>query len=167
MDKCHYCSSYTTNSKENYYEHTMYGVVKSHLIKGMGYTYIEKKVKIPRCESCCKKHNKQFSMIELPIFIITFLVWVWVFTYKVGSDGFKFITLIPSFVVALILTFIFSSIVRFFMSFSEKSGKLEDDIRSCKEVRELTALGWKINKPPKGEYITDKDLLKDSPYKKT
>lgn len=166
MDKCHYCGSYTTNSKENYYEHTMYGVVKSHLIRGMGYTYIEKKIKIPRCESCSKKHGNQFMMVELPIFIVTFLIWIWVFTYKVGDKGFKLITLIPSFVAALIITAVLAGIIRFFMSFSEKSGKQESDIKSYKDVRELMALGWKTSKPAKSEYITDKDLLKDSPYRK-
>ncbi|WP_445718157.1 hypothetical protein [Flavobacterium sp.] len=166
MDKCHYCGSYTTNSKDNYYEHTMYGVVKSHLIRGMGYTYIEKKIKIPRCESCCNKHTNQFSMIEIPIFIISFIIWIWVFTYKVGKDGFKFISLIPSIGISIVITAILSSVIRFFISSSEKSGKQESDIKRYKEVRELTAFGWKINKPAKSEYITDKDLLKDSPYRK-
>ena len=166
MDKCHYCGSYTTNTKDNYYEHTMYGVVKSHLIRGMGYTYIEKKIKIPRCESCCNKHTNQFSIIEIPILIISTLIWIWVFTYKVGNDGFKFITLIPSIGISIVITVMLSSVIRFFISSSEKGIKLEEDIKTYKEVRELRGLGWKINKPSKGEYISDNDLLRDSPYRK-
>ena len=161
MDKCHYCGSYTTNSKNNYYTHTMYGVIRSHLIRGMGYTYIEKKVEIPRCETCSKKHGNQFLMIELPLFTVGFTIFIWVFTYKVSNGDFSLITVIPSIVAGIVIAGALSPVIRHLMSISNKTGKFEREIKDNEEVKKLMGLGWKLDKPAKSEYIKDEDLLRD------
>jgi len=167
-EKCHYCGAETTD-KKNYYEHTMYGVIKGSFVPGAVYTYSEKKVIIPRCEDCEKRHNDLFFVIEVPLFLAGFIYMLWDFTYNVSDSGFRILSLIPSFIAGIASAGIIGYIIRALLTIFKKNnkGKSENNIKSYPAVKELLDLGWKINKPPKGEYITNEDLIDESPYKKT
>lgn len=159
-EKCHYCKVLTSNEKDNYYEHTLYGVTNSSLVPGAVYSYVEKKVLIPRCEQCEKRHNDLFLFIELPLFLIGFCYMLWDFTYNVSDSGFRFLSLIPSVVAGIACAGIVGQIIRFFLNFRHNEGKSEEDITDFPEIKKLTKLGWRINKPAKGEYLTKEDYIK-------
>jgi hypothetical protein len=160
MDKCHYCGSFTTNKNNNYYTKTLYGVTKSHLIRGMGYSYIEKKVTIYRCENCYDKHGKHFLLTDLPTIIISYAIFFWVFNYKYGSGNINVMSVLLPLIPMMLVWWIVTPILRYFLSLVSKTGKFENDIEDFEEVKKLLELGWLMNKPPKGADITDKDLIK-------
>ena len=167
MDKCHYCGSYTTNNKENYYEHTMYGVVKSHLITGMGFSYLEKKVLIPRCVPCKKIHVKYnyllIVFVLIPLFVLAMLGSYLFFTNFIEWSN---MLLIPSLLISYLVS------VGGYMLGKEIIGEyyskipMEDNIANHVEVINLIKKGWKLEKPARNKDITNKDLIDESPYKK-
>lgn len=142
MAKCHYCGDFT-GDKKYYYTHTLYKRTGT-VVPGASYKYIESKINIPRCVTCHSKHQRKFTYVELPAFILTFTIFMFVF-YNLDNK-FNFITLLPSTVIGLIISYLIGKIFDVFLTEYIFKVKCEDDIRKNKEVRESLKLGWKLNK---------------------
>jgi Na+/proline symporter len=160
MDMCHYCGSYTSNKNEQYHKKTLYGITKSHFIRGMGYSYIEKNVTIFRCESCYNKHGNHTLFIDLPIIILAYTFFFWFFHFKYDNYV-NIVSVFITFIPTAFVWWILSGIVYPIVALSPKTGKFENDIEDFEEIKKLLEQGWLMSKPPKGTPITDEDIVKN------
>jgi hypothetical protein len=144
----------------------MYGVTKSNLIKGTGYSYLEQIIEIPRCEGCSNKQKKLTNYIEIPIFIVVFSFTVWYVVCELFGKPINGFSFIPGIGLGLIVATFITSIIKEISPLFIDLGKLDNDIKDSEKIKIFLRLGWKMEKPAKDKLITDKDLIKGSHDKK-
>jgi len=162
IEKCHYCEK-NTSSEEHRHKHTMYEVIKSAPISGMGFSYRKQDVIIPRCKICEKEHSSGYFKIFSPILIIIFLATAY---YQYNSNSQWVFKILFSIVIPLLFNIAFEWIYDTFIHNSLYKSKPESDIEGYRLVKQKLNLGWRLNKPAKGELIKNEDLSDTSPYKK-
>ena len=154
IEKCHYCEK-NNPSEQHKYKHTMYEIIKSAPISGMGYSYRKHDVIIPRCQSCEKEHSSGYFKIFSPILIIIFLLTAY---YQYKSDSQLIFKIIYSIIIPLLFNVAFEWIYDNFIHNRLYKSKPESHIENYRLVKQKLNLGWRLNKPPKGELIKNEDL---------
>jgi hypothetical protein len=161
-EKCYYCEK-NNPSEEHPYTHTMYEIIKSAPIPGMGFSYRKHKVIIPRCKICAKEHSSGYFKIFTPILLITILL-IGYYQYTSNYELiFKIIYLVAfTLFFNLIYEWIYDNLIHNKLYKSKAESNIEDyDI-----IKEKLNLGWRLSKPAKGELIQNEDLSDTSPFKK-
>lgn len=155
---CYYCGISLDNDYYNY-KQSLYELKSvSYLL--MRYRYFERKIKIPRCERCSKKHSNYLIIFNLIPFVITFIAF---FLGLFESLADIIWSALAAYSVALLVIFLMNFI------FGKLLFKLvykipnRDDTKKYPAVRELLKLGLKrrriFNNWTKDVVNDDKDWL--------
>lgn len=143
MEKCFYCEIEEANDDRSWYRHQLFYVVKRTALPS-GMQYKSEYVKIPRCRSCKKTHNR-FLLLLLLIGLVLFGASSVICYYLLGTNLLTGIIL-----SALISFFITAGIKLIYNDFFAKSSlkiRPEDAIADFPLVNQMIKEGWVLSKP--------------------
>lgn len=142
MKDCFYCEKNEADNERYWYSHELYYVVKRTFPAGMKYR--SERVRIPRCKSCKRIHNK--------IMLVTMIIGVILF----GSSLLFYRKLLDSNLLTVIILsvvtsfFITAGIYLIYNDFFIKSSygiKAEENIENFPLVNKMIKEGWVLSKP--------------------
>lgn len=142
MEECYYCEKNQAENERFWYSHELFYVVKRTFPTGMKFK--SEKVKIPRCRSCKRIHNK-IMLVTMIIGVIIFGISA--FFFHKFSDSNLLTVIILSVITSFFVTGIIHLIYNDFFTKSTFNTKAEEDIESFPLVYKMINEGWVLSKP--------------------